>query len=453
MRQFVIRAAAKAFNSTILDAYNTLTKYEYLPQAELRVIQQNKLQELLRHSYLQIPYYSEIFNSLGISNIREICSDTLASLPILTKEHLRLHCDTLVDTAGQRVRGGYVNSSGGSTGEPVTILQDKHYTAWNIATTQYMKTSFGGQKLGDPEVRLWGALRDLKGQRNLKSWLQNWIYNRTDLNSYKMTQEKLEKYAGSINTIKPSWIEGYAHSLYELAQYTNAHNLKMHSPKGVLTSAGILHPFVRNLLVSTFRCSVYNRYGSREVGGIACECDKMQGMHQMMLNSVIEVVDSQGKHVPAGEPGRVLITTLNNYTMPLIRYDIGDVAAISQNQTCPCGRGWLLIDNIVGRENALLRTRSGEIIDGGLITQHLYHKKWCKQFQVVQETYDYIKIYIVVNAGSTDLYHVEKVEFLQSIRGLLKGIPHVEVVQVNVIEPMQNGKRAYIISKIETPYS
>jgi len=103
-----------------------------------------------------------------------------------------------------------------------------------------------------------------------------------------------------------------------------------------------MHPaggwFMREKVEEVFGCPVYNRYGSREVGDIAGECKYHQGLHVLPWGSYVEIVDEAGNLVEPGVEGRILVTCLTNYAMPLIRYDIGDRGALAGEFKCPCGR-------------------------------------------------------------------------------------------------------------------
>ena len=327
-------------------------------------------------------------------------------------------------------------------GEPVHLLQDRHYSDWNIANTIHYKT-FADQQPGDPEVRLWGSERDLKGSRSLGGALRDSLYNRRDLNTFRMTIRDMERYVEIINRVRPSWIEAYAQSAFELARFIKARGLRIHSPRGVLTSAGNLYPEMRSLIEEVFYCTVYNRYGSREVGGMACTCDRQEGLHLSPWNHFLEIVDDEGKAVQPGGRGRVCVTVLRNLTMPLIRYNIGDVAtrARSGSEICSCGRtGMPLLHDVRGRDVTVFSTPDGTKIDGELFAHLLYFRDWCRRFQAVKLSPDEVVVKVVVMEGMEEDFERDRVEIEEEMSQALGSGCRTGLEVVSDIDPAQSGK-------------
>ena len=214
----------------------------------------------------------------------------------------------------------------------------------------------------------------------------------------------------------------------------------MYKPKFVYSSAETLQPFMRELIEEVFGCKVYDFYGSREVGAIAGECSHGK-MHIFSFNNLVEVVDFSGNPVAPGEEGRVIITTLHNYSMPLIRYDIGDTARLGE-APCSCGSPLPVIEEITGRITDHFLTRDGGLVHGEYFSHLFYFKRWVAEFQVVQEDFDLIKIYFVKNLNFTppsqDIEDIEK-----KIRLVMGEDCKIEWIEVKVIPPTPQGKRLF----------
>jgi phenylacetate-CoA ligase len=438
-RPFIFSALA-ATRSEIPEALREMSRLAVSAPETVARCQEELLEQLLRHAWRCVPYYRPIFEETGVVAEGEVRLENFTRLPLLDKRLIREN-DRDLQARGRR-RGVYCNASGGSTGEPVRLLQDRHYSDWNIANTIHYKT-FADQRPGDPEVRLWGSERDLKGSRSLGGALRDLLYNRTDLNTFRMTIPDMEKYVEVINRVRPTWIEAYAQSAFEMARFVKANGLCVHSPRGVLTSAGNLYPEMRELIEEVFACTVYNRYGSREVGGMACSCDRQEGLHLSPWNHYLEIVDEEGRAVPPGARGKVCVTALRNLSMPLIRYDIGDVAtrARAGHEICSCGRtGMPLVHDVRGRNVTIFTTPDGTKIDGELFAHLLYFRAWCRRFQAAQISPDEVVVRVVVMEGMEQDFERDRVELDKELARLLGTACRTGVEVVSDIEPVQSGK-------------
>ncbi len=108
--------------------------------------------------------------------------------------------------------------------------------------------------------------------------------------------------------------------------------------------------------------------------------------------------DETGRHVAPGEMGRVLITTLENYLMPLVRYDLSDYA-IASDGTCRCGRTLPLLGRIVGRKRVLFRTADGRVYFPYVLTDTLRLTPGIKQYQLVQRSAQAFRVAYVSDAA------------------------------------------------------
>ena len=203
---------------------------------------------------------------------------------------------------------------------------------------------------------------------------------------------------------------------------------------------------MQTLIEDVFQCKVFNRYGSREVGGVACSCEKSEKLHVAMWHSHIEILNEKLNPVKPGEMGKIYITTLNNFSMPLIRYDIGDIAVKAENEQCFCGRGMALIKKVIGRDVNLFKTKEGVLIDGEYFTHLLYFKNWVGKFQVIQKRFNLIEIKIVLNNKKSES---DMTEIVDNIKIVMGQDCKVEFEFVDDIEPLKSGKYLYTVSEVE----
>lgn len=449
-RKPVIYALLHLTGSKIPANLRRIKSLEKMSPGELKVFQEDKLKKLLLHSYKNVPYYHRILRENDVIDGKEkVNLDNFDRIPTLTKDIIRREGENLY-SKDYKKRKYYENTSGGSTGEPVKFIQDKYYDDWNIATKIYFKT-FVDQKIGDKELRLWGSERDiLEGREKASIRLRNWLYNRQELNSFRMSDNDMFAFVEKWNTFKPRWIEAYVQSIYEFGKFIKDNDLSIYLPKGVLTSAGTLYPEIQTLIEDVFQCKVFNRYGSREVGGVACNCGKSDRLHVAMWHGYVEILNEKLNPVKPDEMGKIYITTLNNFSMPLIRYDIGDIAVKAENEQCSCGRGMALIKKVEGREISVFRTKEGKIIPGEFFIHFIgvvFNEGFISKFQVIQKKYDLILLKLVIQDKIG--FNNSKNEIINSIKKVMGQDCKVEFEFVDDIKPLKSGKYLYTVSEVK----
>jgi len=423
---------------SILKEIKKIDKFSFI---EKQRYQEEKLKKILLHVYNNVPYYHKILADAKIvDSNQEINLENFHKIPILTKEIIRREGENLY-SKDYKKRKSYENTSGGSTGEPVGFLQDKNYDEWNKANKIYYKT-FGNQDIGDKELRLWGSERDiLEGKEKFSLRLKNWLYNRKELNAFRMSEKDMERFVIEWNKFKPQWIEAYAQSIYEFAKFIKARKLSIYSPRGVLTSAGTLYPEMEEVLREVFHYPVFNRYGSREVGSVACSDGNKKELKLSIWNNYVEILNNQLISCRADEMGKIYITTLNNYSMPLIRYDIGDVGVK--------GNDWEYLEKVEGREMNVFKTKDGKLIPGEFFIHFIgvvFNRGFISKFQVIQKDFDYILIKTIIR----DKIKLEenRMAIEESIRKIMGEDCKIQWEFVNEIPPLKSGKYVYTISEI-----
>ena len=397
------------------------------------------LQSLLDFATVHVPYYTNLENSGIQGNVQ------VENFPVLTKPLIRENFQTLkADNSASR--NCFLNTSGGSTGQPIEIVQDREFEEWREATELFYYRQFLGLELGGtPQVILWGSAKDIQRQtktKGIKAKLLKLIQPTTFLNSFKMTKEDLQNYVEIINQERPVFIKAYAGSLYQLAKFVRTNNLSIHRPKLLYTSAETLRPFMRELIEDVFGCKVYDFYGSREVGAIAGECSRGK-IHIFNFNNYVEVVDKNNQPVQPGEEGRVLVTTLHNYAMPLIRYEIGDMAIPGKG--CNCGSPLPTLERVTGRVKDHFVTKDGTLVDGGYFTRQFYFRNWVDEFQVLQQDFDQIEIYYVPHGEPVE---DDMADICSQIRLVMGENCQIKWHQVEQVPRTPQGKLLYTRSLI-----
>ncbi|MHC4758709.1 MAG: phenylacetate--CoA ligase family protein [Planctomycetota bacterium] len=432
----------------------TLGNFRYIRSVEsesaqkLKQLQDERLRLLLLHAHRNVPYYKDILTTAGVVKEGKVLLENFGNIPILTKEMLRSEGANLY-SLDYRQRGFYTNHTGGSTGEPVNFIQDKKYKSWGLAH-QYYFHMMGGRDLGEGFLKLWGSGRDVfTGSEKLSNRIQNWLSKVLVFNSFLMSEEAMAEYVRKWNSFKPKLVLAYTSSIQELARYIQRSVRKVSTPAAVFCAAETLTEDVRRFIEEVVGCPVLNQYGSRESGAIACECLRKEGLHVFELHNKVEILDSQGQQCKSGQIGDVILTTLNNYSMPLIRYNIGDTAIPASDKSCSCGRGWSLIEKVTGRQMEVFRTKQGTSIPGEFFIHAIgvvYNKGYIRKFQVVQDDYDHITVRVVVEDEAA--FNNCKGPLVDSVKKVMGTECRVEFELVDDIKPTASGKFQYTISRV-----
>ncbi len=375
----------------------SLDQSQWWPWEKIQQLQIQKLKALLQHAYRNVPFYRQQFESAGITpdDIRSV--QDLRQLPLLTKAAMQKHQQELLTTGVDR-RRLRENHTGGSTGHPLTFYQDANFIAWHDADLlrNYHMAQY---QLGMRWAFLWGSDYDARVHKGWRGRLKDQvIYNLLWINTFDLTTATLERAARQLVEWQPQILVAYVSSATLLARLIHAKGIRGIRPQAIQTSAEVLTPEDRQLLQETFSCPIFDRYGCREVGNIAHECAAHQGLHLLAENNLLELIDNNGAPVTPGHVGRVVVTNLNNYAMPLIRYENGDMG-IASDHACTCGRGLPLLDSVVGRTTDTISSPSGKLLHGEFFTHLFYKVPGVSQFRVVQHTLHDLLVQLVPGEG------------------------------------------------------
>lgn len=422
-------------------SYNECVIKQYQPFEKNIMEQQRQLYDIVMYAIQHVPYYRDLVLEKHLSFSKENIIEDIKQLPILTKEIIRKEGNRLYSIESVDY---HIATSGGSTGEPVQLRHDKYLA--KIHPGNYF-LSFAGYEPGDKLVLLWGSERDiLKGSIGIKAIISNrFVTRRKLLNSFRMTKEDMFNYVSIINKWKPKVILAYTQSIYELAQFIKRENLNVYSPKGIVVSAGTLYKDWADEIREVFRCPIINQYGSRETPGIAISCTESSELHINTFMNYVEIVDDNGNNLPFDTDGNILVTNLFNKSMPLIRYKIGDIGALSAKKTCKCGRNLPCLTHVTGRTVNVFKRRDGAKIDGEYFTHLFYGINEVERFQVIQIDYEKIKIKI---QSSKILGKDKENEIKNNIYAVMGNNCDIDIEYLDEILPTKSGKYLYTISLI-----
>lgn len=438
-RKPIIFAALTLSGSKTTQYLKEVEQISQLSEDQIIEYQEAKLEKLLLHAYKHVPYYHNILCESGVISKKGVHLENFSEIPILTKEGVRNNFENLKsdDIISRR---WYLNHTGGSTGQPLTFIQDKDYGERNYANKIFY-CRIAGKNIGEREMKLWGSERDIiQSSNDSRERLKFWVYGRVFENSFRMDETRIKDILKSIEKHKPSIIWGYVNSLYILSKYIIETGTMVHQPRSILSTAGTLTEDIRKTINTAFSCPVLNVYGCREVGDIAFEGIEEAGLNIFQNSHYIELNDIKPQQYK-----QIIVTSLNNYSMPLIRYSIGDIT----EGFCPkSGYGFSKLKNVIGRETAIFKTKSGSYIPPEFfihIVGVVFNTGFIDQFQVIQNDYEDIVIKIVLK-GSKDESALAKIN--DAIKKTMGSKCKVSFDFVDEIPPSKSGKYPYTLSEV-----
>jgi phenylacetate-CoA ligase len=265
------------------------------------------------------------------------------------------------------------------------------------------------------------------------------------LSAFEMNDETMSRYLDILEQRPCRHIFAYPSAIYLLCLQARKQGRSMRrlGIRVVFVTSEMLYPFQRELIVDTLNCPVANGYGGRDSGFIAHECPQ-GGMHILADAVIAEVVDSAGRPVPAGEPGKIVVTDLYSHEAPFLRYATGDVGVISDRR-CPCGRALPLLERIDGRSNDVILSPDGRIINDQSLVYLLREVDGIEQFRISQKRVDWLHVEIVATLG----FRKEGEDRIRRGWSVLLRCPlEVTFEYVTRLTPEKSGKFRHVVSEL-----
>jgi phenylacetate-CoA ligase len=431
-KNYVFRSHAVSFYSKLLSA-------ERLEPEALTLLNWQKRRSIVTFAFEHTRFYREFYEAKGIALDDLKKPETFSQLPILTKKEIRSRFgDLIADTA--RPAHYYRATTGGSTGEPLTVLHDRRPP---LETAAWRMRRWWGIHPADDMAIIYRLRR--RFPQNILNALMWWPTRRIFLDASRMTEDSMRAFLRQYEALRPAVLLGYTGAVYEFALFVRRNNLKITPPKAVWVTSAPLSEAQRAVMQTVFGAPVYDQYGTCEIMWLSAECRERNGLHINHDLRYIEFVDDDGNPVPDGEWGRILITDLENRVFPLIRYEIGDRGR-RLTRVCPCGVTLPLMDKVRGRITDVVRLPTGTAISGEFLTAIFDdHPDAVEAFQIHQKSDFSITFKCVPGNDPNAKEIIEKVH-----RSLQKKVGDVVPVTLELVNqiPHDRGKTRFIISEV-----
>ena len=306
-------------------------------------------------------------------------------MPVINKSLVQKELKKFVFPDGKNIFTGH---TGGSTGMPLKYYYDNKYLEKTYAGMM-RSLSWGGWSLGEPMAMIWGGLQEFEKKNNIKSLIKRKITGRHWIKSYNVSEERIKYILEYLNKYNIKYIYGYASTINSMATYKKNNHIKIPKIKAIFTTAEMLTNKYRENIENIFQCKVFDQYGSREITNIASECE-YGNMH--ILNDMVYTEYKREENSP--DLHKIIVTGLNNYIMPFIKYDIEDYVT-PKNNKCPCGRIFPIVDIKIGRKNDFIKKPNGEKIYPSYFI-HLLDDIEISRFQFIQYNINNLKLLIAI---------------------------------------------------------
>jgi phenylacetate-CoA ligase len=373
-----------------------LDESEWWPPEQLSEHQLRQLGHLLRHAAAQVPFHRARLAEARIDADRPLTPERWARIPLLTRRDLQESFEDLLARRYPREHGkAYDILTTGSTAMPVkgisTDLCQGFLRAFNLRDHRWHRRDFTKKLAAIRVVKGGGAPYPSgvsTGTWGFSPGLANDTGPSVRLDFTTTTEQQVEWLCRQ----DPDYLLTLPSMLQAQAAYCIEHRIRLPKLREVLSLAEPLFPEVRALCREAFGVAVKDAYSAQEIGHIASQCPESENLHVHSEGVLIEVLGEDGTPCSPGEVGRVVATPLHNFAMPLIRYELGDLAEVGP--PCPCGRGLPVLTRVIGRTRDALRLPDGRTVVpffAGIWSDF----EAIRQFQIVRTALDEVEIKLV----------------------------------------------------------
>jgi phenylacetate-CoA ligase len=362
-----------------------LRKNRRCKKDDLRNLQNNKLKALVNHSYKNVPRYRLLFKKANLSpdDIKTI--DDLPKIPISRKEDLVNV--SLKDNVASNVdlSNCVLRRTSGSTGIPLSIYWDKKARLKsNLMQKEWQLDC--GDKITNKQVVIGVAWVYIHPSQKIG------IFRTKRISAFEDPKTQIEQ----IKEYNPKTMIAYPSSARVLSKIIKKEDSDQINIERIFTGGEMLNSYTRKLVKEKFEADIFDSYGATEVGGISQECVKHTGYH-VREDMIIAEIIQEDEILSSGEEGEITVTNLENYAMPILRYNLMDLGFLVED-TCSCGSYFSLMKITQGRKSDVIKLSNGKLVPAIEVYGGLDYIIDLKQFQITQHKIDYFTVKIVENS-------------------------------------------------------
>ena len=428
------------------------SRVPFLPPERLAAIQSRRVRRIVAHAYDTVPFYREGMARAGLTPADFRTADDLERLPLATADDLARDPERFCARSHQPGDGVELLTSG-TTGHRKRVVYDRRYVfmAWAAA-----------QRRRDVVSRLTGIPRHartlefripvstatiLLEEQRRHSFAPSWMVARRHVHPVTSTVAAAIE---AVNAVAPDVIHAYGTFAGSLFREAARAGFPIHRPRLVIAHSDALPPADRTLIEEGFGVPVISMYVAAESGFIACQCEQRRGFHIDVDRVAVRVVDAEGRRVPSGQQGEIVVSNLTNRATVILNYRLGDLVTLSE-RPCPCGRTLPTLDGIDGRTANTFAMPDGSSRRAVPILIEMQARPGVLQVQLRQERLRSFVVRAVLGSGA------DREEFVRLARRLMSEAlgddAEVAIELVARIPPDANGKVRAVVNGVERPTS
>ncbi len=413
-----------------------LKKNQWMKREELDELVWSKIQINIKNAYENVPYYKDKFDKANI-NPKDIKNkEDLLKIPITSKKDIKEKKLSYISEKYDINKLKFSKTSG-STGEPFISYFDTN--GWSILkVASKIRARFACEFEFTEKFVIVEAISVEDAKKQSANFQKK----------YLSVYDNLENHLNFYNSFKADSIYAFPSYLINLVNYLEEKNIKLKTIKRLFTSSEILNIVDRKKIEEYFECKIYDIYGCTETKEIAWECPKHEGYHINEDLVYVEIIKENGELTKFGEIGKILVTTLRNDAMPLIRYQIGDSGLFLEHK-CSCGRTFKLMKPTFGREVDYFILKNRRKISPYEITMSMEEIEGIKKYQIIQKDYDLIEVNIRIDENFEE-ESCKKIE--EKLKKILDGNCKIKIKKINKFNLEAGGKFRIVKTEINNKY-
>ncbi len=421
---------------SVTENYSLYKETQWYKEEEMNIYKLKKLKYLIKHCYANVPFYSNFMKNQGIMPKDIVSLEQLKLFPIITKEIIQDNYSSFIPININKIKGVKITQTGGTTGNTLIKRNDANTRSSIWASYKRYEDWMGYSKNDKTLIMMGGHLKNNHLKDKIISNFVSYLEKSVSLDIYNTSDKTIDKIITLLNNRNFNYIRSYPQFLFTIAKSLEQRGMNFNLKGISLTAEPVMHAH-RQLFKDIFNSEVYDQYGCGEIGGIAYECNKHEGLHITEERVIIET----------NYNNELIITDLDNYSMPFIRYWNGDQVEIS-NDKCSCSRQSKLIKKIKGRiVDQIIGTNSQYLHPSYFWAlfedSNISTKRNLRKFQIVQ----FSRNNLLIRLESNPLSEEEKKFLITDIKNKIGDLT-IEFSYNSKIENTNTGKYRAVINKI-----